>query len=257
MFGNTDANNTSLTEQQQTSVLGVTPGVCIAVLGYTKVVSGSERSYEVCPHLGLSRSGDPAANPRAYGRTASSAMTCWFPLFWLRLTKSPLTHRESISPLPLSFHSRTLLLLAFIWNPPPLVSFHLPHAEIQSLSNRPYLWNILLVLDGRKKKRALWLLWTSLRLLAARGDQMRLSRGNIQLLVTLTRLFCRLFSCLHHIFYTQNCRCTNHEGIYLVIIVYITRPGPKVSKAKRDANDASSSCAMGRNNHRSDQAESA
>lgn len=76
MFGNTDANNTSLTEQQQTSVLGVTPGVCIAVLGYTKVVSGSERSYEVCPHLGLSRSGDPAANPRAYGRTASSAMTC-------------------------------------------------------------------------------------------------------------------------------------------------------------------------------------
>lgn len=219
MFGN--ANNTSVTEQQQPSVPSLASRPVSASLFWdtTRSSQGHCAAMKVCPHRGLSRSRDPAANPRRYGRKASSAMTCWFPLFWLWLTKSPLTHRESISPLPLSSHSRALLL-AFIWNPPPLVSFHLPRAEIQSLSNRPYLWNILLVLDDRKK-RALWLLWASLRLLAARRDQMRLSRGNIQLLMTLTHLFRRLFSCLREIFYTQNCRCTNHEGIYLVITVCI------------------------------------
>lgn len=116
----------------------------------------------------------------------------------------PLLHLESTSPCLLSFTT------------------HRNPIAIQSSVSVKYFVGI-----RWQKKQALWLLWASLCLLAACRVQLRLSRGNIQLLVTLTHLFSRVFWCLSVILYTQNVNDksmyeTNSQGtIYQVVVIHL------------------------------------
>lgn len=104
----------------------------------------------------------------------------------------PRLHLESTSPCLLSFTT------------------HRNPITIQSSVSVKYFVGI-----RWQKKQALWLMWVSLCLLAAHRVQMRLSSGSIQLLMTLTHLFFRVFWCLSVILYTQNCNWPQKNNNYV------------------------------------------
>lgn len=87
---------------------------------------------------------------RAQSRPKDFLLPASGPVFQPWLTESHLTNHESISPTS-PFLFPHALLLSLIWNPPPLVSFHLPRAQrCHHPPIRPCLWNILWILDDKK-----------------------------------------------------------------------------------------------------------